>query len=56
MCLAVPFTKEILGWAMDYPTHRLWLLVCLRTCDYLGVCISYVAGVKLRNYSWNISK
>lgn len=23
-----------------------------RTCDYLGVCISYVAGLKLRNYSW----
>lgn len=22
-----------------------------RTCDYLGVCVSYVAALKLRNYS-----
>lgn len=27
-----------------------------RTCDYLGVCVSYVAALKLRNYSWTGSE
>lgn len=35
----------------DAKLHNIYSYVCLRTCDYLGVYISYVAGLKCRNYS-----
>lgn len=40
----------------DAKLHHVYSYVCLRTCDYLGVYISYVAGLKWRNYSRIITK